>query len=70
MKYFEKIVNHCWVVDWSAEEGWHIDIDFLFPLSEIYSEKEEEEEEIRKKKRDFILDIVYTTLYISIWCDE
>lgn len=49
--YFEQVVNYCWVVDLSAEEGWRIDSDFLVPLSDIYSGEEEEEEEIRQQRR-------------------
>lgn len=59
---FKQIVNYCWVVDWSAKEGWHIDIDFLSPSSEIYTEKEEDKEKRRKKNNDgeaFIFDSIY-----------
>ncbi len=58
--YFQQTANYFWVVDWSAEEGWHIDIDSLFPSSEIYSEEEWRRRENKKNWRETLSVTVRT----------
>lgn len=55
--YLGQIVNYQQVDDRSAQEGWQIDIYFIFPLFEIYSEV--------WKESYFILDIIYSLFLIK-----
>ena len=50
--YLGQIVHYQQVDDRSAQGGWQIDMYFIFPLFEIYSEVWEE--------NYFILDIIYS----------